>query len=1009
MASTPLALLCLVFVASGAAGLIYESVWSRYLGLFVGHTAYAQVIVLSIFLGGMAAGALIAGRRSESLRDPLRWYAGIELAVGAAGLLFHAAYAFATGLAHTVLFPALGESALLVPIKWMIAALLILPQSVLLGATFPLMTAAVVRLLPERAGRTIALLYFANSLGAAGGVLIAGFLLIAWGGLPGAIETAAILNLAAAAAAWGVARTLVPGAATTPVAATAVAGRRGADERIATLLLAVAFGTAVASFFYEIAWIRMLSLVLGSATHSFELMLSAFILGLALGALWSRRFVDRRDLPLVPLAWVQWLMGAAALATLPVYIESFEWLAALMRTFDRTPEGYVGFNLARYSLCLAVMLPSTVCAGMTLPLLTKSVLSSGLGERAIGSVYGVNTLGSIVGVVTAALVLMPLVGLKALLLLGAGLDMALGVVLFARAGVGSRAPIVAAAAAVAVTAAAAQFTELDRTVLASGVFRGGQVPEKGAFEMLFYRDGRTATVAVARNAWRGDVTLSTNGKPDASLSPEWFSPETGGERVPLVADNATQVLLSLIALAYKPEARTAAIVGLGSGSSTHFLLASPVLERVVTIEIEPAIIEAARQFHPVNRRAYDDPRGVNVVADAKTYFAAAAEPFDLILSEPSNPWVSGVASLFTSEFYEAAARRLAPGGIFAQWLHLYEIDDDLVLHVLAALHLEFPSYEIFQVGPGDVVIIASKESRLPAPDWAVLELPAVVEDMRRFVAFTPAALEATRLLDRAALAPLFDLGVQANSDFFPILDLGAERARFLQQPAAGFRALAGERFDLTAPIVGRRPLGGETVETVAGDERIAARARSARLRTARDAGTLAALAATDDANAAHRLSVWQRLLATGEPPDDWRRWIADTLIVEADLHGGSAGVADETFHAQARAYAERHQAPPAAADALAFVEGLARWDFPRVARAADRLLGLTLQGQPWVPPDLLLEGAVLANLRLGRADAARDFYEKLAAAAYPDPRDLRRRLLGAYVTLPDRVVFAAEE
>src|SRR4030081_430212 len=186
--------LCAIFVLSGAAGLVYESIWTRYLGLFVGHGAYAQVLVLVIFLGGMSVGALTVGRRAERVRNPLQWYAMVELAVGLVGLIFHDVFLWATHAAYDTLFPALGPGTLHVLAKWTIAALLILPQSVLLGATFPLMVAGALRYRPERAGRTIALLYFANSLGAAGGVLVAGFVLIARNGLPGTLLAAAMTN-----------------------------------------------------------------------------------------------------------------------------------------------------------------------------------------------------------------------------------------------------------------------------------------------------------------------------------------------------------------------------------------------------------------------------------------------------------------------------------------------------------------------------------------------------------------------------------------------------------------------------------------------------------------------------------------------------------------------------------------------------------------------------------------------------------------------------------------------
>ena len=158
--------LYLVFILSGAAGLIYESIWSYYLGLFVGHSAYAQIIVLAIFLGGMSLGAVLVGQRSERLREPLRWYAGVELAVGLIGFAFHWVYLGMTYLAYTFLFPLCAGTTALIIVKWAMASALLLPQSVLLGATFPFMSAAVLRRTTQQPGRVLALLYFANRQGA---------------------------------------------------------------------------------------------------------------------------------------------------------------------------------------------------------------------------------------------------------------------------------------------------------------------------------------------------------------------------------------------------------------------------------------------------------------------------------------------------------------------------------------------------------------------------------------------------------------------------------------------------------------------------------------------------------------------------------------------------------------------------------------------------------------------------------------------------------------------------
>ncbi|HRN54085.1 MAG TPA: hypothetical protein PK788_11350, partial [Gemmatimonadaceae bacterium] len=647
-------LLTLLFICSGAAGLVYESLWSRYLGLLVGHGAYAQVLVLVIFLGGMALGAAAIARRSAQIANPLRWYAAIEAIVGLLGLAFHDVFVATSGFAYDTLFPALGSGVSVTLAKWTLAALLILPQSLLLGATFPLMTAGALRLVPSaRGGHTIAVLYFANSLGAAVGVLLAGFWLLALAGLPGTLVAAATVNLLVAAAAWVIGG--ASGRATNDGSElpTAPLPDRAPlpSGRLAQLLLTLAFGTAVASFIYEIAWIRMLSLVLGSATHAFELMLSAFILGLAIGAFAVRRRADGTGDPLHQLGLVQVAMGAAAILSLGWYLDAFDGMAALMQTLQRSESGYVAFHVGRYALAMAIMLPATICAGMTLPLITRAVLRTGEGERAIGRVYAWNTFGAIVGAGAAGLWLLPALGVRGTLILGGALDLALGCWLLwtaapLRAG-GRRTAQLATAAAAAVVLVSSLSPGFDPSVLASGVFRYGNVGGRGARDIIFYRDGRTASVSIQMGSDSG-FTLATNGKPDASLQAVWFEPpRPEAQRPAMASDNATQALLALITLAHHPAAREAAVIGHGAGMTTHFLLGSPAMERVTTVEIEPEMVEAAERFVPANARAYEDPRAVSVIDDARAYFATAPRKFDVIVSEPSNPWVSGVSALFT--------------------------------------------------------------------------------------------------------------------------------------------------------------------------------------------------------------------------------------------------------------------------------------------------------------------------------------------------------------------------
>src|SRR5713101_8474013 len=325
MSRIPRSAFFLLFTVSGFAGLIYESIWSHYLKLFLGHAAYAQTLVLALFMGGMAIGSWLCSRWSGAWGNLLRGYALAEASIGFAALSFHPIFVSATDAAYASILPALGGEIPAMLFKWTLAGLLILPQSVLLGMTFPLMSAGLIRRYPAAPGESLAMLYFTNSFGASIGVLASGFVMIEKLGLPGTVQTAGALNLALAAAVWVLAR-----GTEEPMSARPAAGRDSEDAAPFRLFLAAALLTGAASFVFEIGWIRMLSLVLGSSTHSFELMLSAFILGIACGGYWVRRRIDSIADPVRFLGVVQVAMGLAALATLPLYGQMFELMRALL-------------------------------------------------------------------------------------------------------------------------------------------------------------------------------------------------------------------------------------------------------------------------------------------------------------------------------------------------------------------------------------------------------------------------------------------------------------------------------------------------------------------------------------------------------------------------------------------------------------------------------------------------------------------------------------------------------
>lgn len=771
--------LYLLFTVSGFSGLIYESIWSHYLKLFLGHAAYAQTLVLAIFMGGMAIGSWAVASRAARIPNLLLAYAIVEVLIGLLGLVFDPLFRGITQWTFSSLLPSLGSPAAIQLTKWLIAALLIAPQSVLLGATFPLMSGAIVRRHPASSGQTIAMLYFTNSLGAAAGVLVSGFYLVGAVGLPGTILTAGLLNVALALVVWAITKR-------SPDEAPYVAEMRGATPapeppRLARLLQLGAFATGAAAFLYEIAWLRMLALVLGSSTHAFELMLSAFILGIALGGLWIRGRIQRLADPVRTLGRVLLVMSAIALASLYLYQASFDWMAQIVAMFTPTEAGYVGYNLGSHAIAIALMVPTTFLCGLTLPIMTHLLLGTRAGERAIGSIYGWNTIGAIVGVVLATHVAMPLLGVKAVLIAGAALQAGLGLMYLAFQ---RRSPWLAdggyiAAAACAVLAALA--LHLDPGRLASGVYRHGHAGFPPGTQVTYYRDGVTASISLVENA--GSVSIATNGKPDATID----------MRSPVASpDEVTMVMAGALPLAIHASPRTVANIGIGSGLTTHVLLQDPALTSVDTIEIEPFMIDAARRgFFDRVSRAFTDPRSHIHVEDAKTFFATHRRRYDVIVSEPSNPWVSGVASLFSVEFYRDVKPFLQPGGLFVQWLQIYETDLSTVSSVLKAVSMQFSDFALYRTDDSNVLIIAVPEGRVPPIDPGRLFAGDRKAALERVGIATPRDVESRFVGDRGLLLPaIVSVPAPANSDYFPFVDQNAVKARILKRDAVDVVRLA---------------------------------------------------------------------------------------------------------------------------------------------------------------------------------------------------------------------------
>lgn len=797
-------ILFLLFALSGFSGLIYESIWTHYLKLFLGHAAYAQTLVLAIFMGGMAIGSWLCSNYSTHWKNLLTAYALAEGMIGLLALIFHNLFDQTLQFSYVSIIPYLPTPMAVNTFKWVLSALLILPQSIMLGTTFPLMSAGILRIFPKNPGKSVSMLYFTNSIGAAIGVLFSGFILIRMMGLPGTIRLAGLMNIALAIVVWLLARSHKVESGFTFERKSDNVREQFGSVSLYRLFLIVSLITGTASFIYEIGWIRMLSLVLGSSTHAFELMLSAFIFGLAFGGLWIQHRIEHIVSPVRSLVMVQIIMGLLALSTLPLYGNTFGVMQWILKTLSKTDSGYAIFNLYSHAITLAVMLPTTFFAGITLPLITYILIRRGHGERSIGAVYASNTVGAIIGVFFAIHLGMPLLGLKGLITFGAGLDIALGLaLLWSVSGYASnRLPVLVTITCFCAIVLTLLFVKLDLYKMASGVYRDGDLLTSEDSRLIYHKDGKTATVSLSL---LNDVLMSirTNGKEDASINMNPYL-----EASP---DEVTMILSAVIPMALHPHAKMAANIGFGSGLTTHTLLSNPLLEQVDTVEIESNMVEAARNFGTCVELSYKDPRSKIFIDDAKTFFSAHNKKYDIIISEPSNPWVSGVASLFSEEFYHLINRYLNENGLFVQWVQLYEIDLDLVASIFKAISSNFSDFIAYASNNGDLLIIATKRDTIGSLDSNIFRNLKIAEALQRIHIKSIQDIEIRKIGNKKILSKLFEtFPTGANSDYYPVLDQNAARTRFLKVNANDLIGLSNERLPTLEMLMGSDPSWKDT-------------------------------------------------------------------------------------------------------------------------------------------------------------------------------------------------------
>ncbi len=688
-------LFLLAYGVSGAASLIYEVTWTRLLTLEMGHGVVAASTVLAAFMGGLAvgsaAGGYFGGRLSPT--QALRAYAILEVIVAILAALLPFELAAVRPLLANVY--ADGSPGVMFSLSRLALSLFLLAApAAAMGATFPVTSRWMVRGAAHVAADA-GWLYTVNTIGAALGAVLAGFLLLPTFGLRLTTQAGVALNLTAAAIAlWIAARAnRLPARANVPTAR-AKRVKPKTEEAGLLWIAAAALGlSGTASLALQVVWTRLAALILGPTTYAFSLVVAVFIGGLAVGSALGSRLAARVRQPVVGLAIC--LLSSVGLAIAAA--TAVDRALLVMAGFVTASDASFGGLLVRQALLVAALIaPMTVAFGAAFPFaVAVGFRSDAKIVPDLGLIYAVNTGGAIVGALLAGFVLINSLGLHdtirfVAVAVGAG---TFALLLAAR--VRGRSRVIGFAGCALVTFLGVFLPSWNQPLLSSGVYK--YAADMGEIDtwitagrLLYYREGATATVSV-REAL-GNRSLSIDGKVDASSG----------------ADMLTQRLLAHVPLLLHPDPHRVGILGLGSGVTLGAALRHPVTQADV-LEILPEVVQASGFFASENHQALADPRTRLIVGDGRLHLMLSRSKYDVIVSEPSNPWIAGIASLFTREFFETARDNLAPGGVLCQWAHTYDMSDRDLRSIVSTFLSVFPHGSLWLIGKGDVLLVASAE------------------------------------------------------------------------------------------------------------------------------------------------------------------------------------------------------------------------------------------------------------------------------------------------------------
>jgi len=643
------------FFVSGVTGLIYEVVWTRLLTRVMGNTHYSIATVLTIFMAGLALGSYLGGRWIDGKKNPLFVYATLEGAIGIYCLLIPSIIDSAFPLFEWV-YQTQNESYSKASLcRFFICGAILLIPTALMGATLPVLSKYVSR---ERTciGRDVGTLYSLNTFGAVFGALSSAFLFMRIWGVLATIWFAAGLNILIAVVIFILFRSDVNTTSKEELSQTKESIESSPlGSNVIFILLAFGF-SGWCALTYQIAWNRILSLLLGSSIYAFSLILTTFILGLALGTMVFSHMVNKFKNPLVVFGFLQIGIGVSAMAMIPL----FENIPFINRwVYQNWNMEFATIQWSVFLVIFCFLFIPTFFMGGQFPVVVRLVVRKlGTLGHSIGKVYASNTVGTIIGSFLAGFVLIPWIGVQNTILVAVGLNLLVGTtVLVFSAGLTLNSKIYVLPAILVVCFLYGRSMETwDKSVISSGSYMPYRIgdlseAEKKANKILFFKEGTHTTVTTELSV-SGNIFLRVNGKTDASLA----------------MDMRTQLLSGYLPMFLHEDPESVLVIGQGSGITLGAVEQFPI-KSVDLVEISSAVIEGSRYFDSFNHNALSDKRLKVILADGRNHVALSDRKYDVIISEPSNPWISGVGALFTDNFFKLMKKRLNPNGVACIWVH----------------------------------------------------------------------------------------------------------------------------------------------------------------------------------------------------------------------------------------------------------------------------------------------------------------------------------------------------